>query len=73
MSSLKQNAQIVVDWSLSHKFNENMLPFLVGLIGLLFNTAHVKVLVDLRGEFGTTVGSRCYHLAFKTVFEVHLR
>ena len=39
---------MVEDWSLSHKFTENMLPFVV----LLFNIAHLNVFDDLCGELG---------------------
>ena len=42
MSLLKQTALIVDDGSLSHRFKENIEPFLMGLSGLLLRTAHVS-------------------------------
>lgn len=42
MSLLKQTALIVDDGWLSHRFKENIEPFLVGLSGLLLRTAHVS-------------------------------
>ena len=41
-SVLKQTALIVDDGSLSHRFKENIEPFLIGLSGLLLRTAHVS-------------------------------
>lgn len=41
-SVLKQMALIVDDGSLSHRFKENIEPFLIGLSGLLLRTAHVS-------------------------------
>lgn len=42
MSLLKQTALIVDDGSLSHRFKENIEPFLMGLSGLLLRTAQVS-------------------------------
>lgn len=42
VSLLKQTALIVDDGWLSHRFKENIEPFLVGLSGLLLRTAHVS-------------------------------